>query len=94
MRIPISVGLATGLTAALTLAGSGLAKPPATAFAAPAARAADRFGTQASYRAAPRGHGYSAQARHVADCLATYRRYDPGTDRVLVRPGVTRRCGL
>ncbi|HEY8572139.1 hypothetical protein [Phenylobacterium sp.] len=48
----------------------------------------------ASYRGPTVGHGYSARARRIADCLATYPNYDPKSDRVKVAPGVTRRCAL
>ncbi len=59
----------------------------------PAAVSAERYGVKASY-SAPAEHGYSAEARRITDCLATYRTYDVRTDRVEVRPGVSRRCSL
>jgi hypothetical protein len=66
----------------------------AQAIHAPAARSAEAYAVQASYRGALEEKGYSRQARRVADCLATYPgAYDPKTDRV--RVGVqTRRCDL
>ncbi|MFC3069000.1 hypothetical protein [Phenylobacterium soli] len=97
MRIPqatkaISI-LSIGVSAAM-LAGL----PACAARPANSAFSAERFGTPASYRApaarAVTGHGYSARSRHIADCLATYRNYDPDTDRVTLRPGVSRKCGL
>jgi len=36
--------------------------------------------------------GYSDGARHIADCLASYRSYDLQTDRFKARGGTTRRC--
>jgi hypothetical protein len=60
----------------------------------PAAVSAERYGSRANYVDARAGHGYSAQARHMTDCLATYPSYDPRTDQVTIRPGVTRRCDL
>lgn len=65
--------------------------PPAKAESAPAAQ---RFAQPASHRGPVMSHGYSARARRIADCLATYPGYDPKSDRVVVRPGVTRPCAL
>ena len=55
---------------------------------------ADQYGMATSYRTPAAGRGYSGRERHMADCLATYRHYDPQTDQVRVSPGVSRRCGL
>lgn len=60
----------------------------------PAAVAAERYAVRANYVDARAGHGYSAEARHMTDCLATYSTYDLRTDRFEVRPGVTRKCQL
>lgn len=98
----ISTGLATagGLillaSAALGVTlGAAHAKPAAKPARPTAAVSVERFSTPASYRAPARqGRGYSAISRHMADCLATYRHYDPDTDQVKVRPGVSRRCEL
>ena len=38
--------------------------------------------------------GYSAGARRLADCLASYPNYDYRTDEYQAAPGVTRRCPL
>jgi hypothetical protein len=91
MRNPVGIGV---IAAALALSGAAagardLAKRPTAA-----APSAERYGVAASYRAPSPGRGYSARARHMADCLATYRSYDPSTDKVVLRGGVTRRCGL
>lgn len=59
-----------------------------------AAVSAQRFATDATARTPALGHGYSARALHIADCLATYPGYDPKTDRVVVRRGVSKRCDL
>lgn len=55
---------------------------------------AQATGIQASYRGPVIGHGYTARARHAADCLATHPNYDPRTDRIRVAPGVSKRCTL
>jgi hypothetical protein len=59
-----------------------------------AAVSAQRFAVDASARTPALGHGYSAKSLRIADCLATYPGYDPKTDRVAVRPGVSKRCAL
>lgn len=102
MRTPDPIGHAIAGhafagAAALVLAGlpAWAARPERTQTPQkPAAASAERFATPASYRAPTPGHGYSARARHIADCLATYRNYDPDTDRVILRSGVSRKCGL
>lgn len=88
--------LLTGLSAAaLALAVPAAAQSPKPAKAPPRpAASAEQYGVAASYRMPAAGRGYSARDRHMADCLATYRHYDPQTDQVRVRPGVSRRCGL
>ena len=58
----------------------------------PVAVSAERFAQPAAYIQG--GHGYSERVRHISDCLATYPNYDWRTDRIKVRPGVTRRCEL
>ncbi|HVI32792.1 hypothetical protein [Phenylobacterium sp.] len=85
--------------ALLVLTALGLAAPAAagetkTPRKAETAQAAQHFAQAASYRGPVMSHGYSARARRIADCLATYPGYNPKTDRVVVRPGVTRRCEL
>lgn len=79
---------AIGLALAASAAQAQTASPrPATAVSA------ERFGVRADYRSPGFGHGYGLEARRQADCLATHPSYDPKTDRVIVRPGVSRRCG-
>ena len=87
MRIPLLIGL----SAATLIVTAAAAKP--TPEARPTAASADRLGTPASYRT-PAGHGYAPQGRRMLDCLASDHRYDPASDRIRVRPGVTRRCDL
>jgi hypothetical protein len=87
MRIPLLIGLSA---ASLTLAAAEARPAPQPR---PVAPSADRLGTPASYRT-PAGHGYTPQGRRMLDCLASDHRYDPGADRIRVRPGVTRRCDL
>lgn len=82
---------AAALLLAPGTAGAEKKRPPAKP---PQAASAERHGKPASYRSEPIGHGYSARERRIADCLASYRGYDPVTDRIVVRPGVTRRCDL
>jgi len=84
---------------ALAVAAAAFAAGQAGAQAAPPvskiAVSAERFGTQATYRSPAAEVAYSAQARRAAACLATYARaYDPRTDLVRLRPGVTRRCAV
>ena len=55
---------------------------------------ADRYAIQADYQSPSRGLGYSWQARRAADCLATYRNYDPKTNLISVAPGIVRKCDL
>ncbi|WP_395670218.1 hypothetical protein [Phenylobacterium sp.] len=73
-----------------------LASPAFAAEPKPAVKAAsaEQFAKPASERGPMMAHGYSEQARRIADCLATYPGYDPKLDRVVVRPGVVRRCQL
>ena len=93
MRASSLIGL--GAAAALLAVGTAGAKPKPAHHPKPAqAASAERQGSLASYRSEPIGQGYSARDRHIADCLASYRGYDPATDRVVLRPGVTRRCDL
>jgi hypothetical protein len=60
----------------------------------PAAIAAERYGLKASYTGPQLEVGYSRSARHVADCLASFRGYDPKTDLIRLRSGATRLCRL
>jgi hypothetical protein len=94
MRASGLIGL--GAAAVVLAAGTSgaQAKPKAHPVRPAQAASAERHGTQASYRTGPIGHGYSVRDRHIADCLASYRGYDPKTDRVVLRDGQTRRCGL
>ena len=90
----IQIPLCAAALSLLAVSGAEAAKPHARTPAAPAAASAERHGTPASFHTGPVGHGYSAHDRHVADCLASYRGYDPHTDTVVLRSGVTRRCEL
>jgi len=93
MRDLVCAGLAAG---ALALVGSGAAAggpQPKPKPRQPAAASAERFGVKAAFQTET-GKGYTARERHMADCLATYRNYDPASDRIVIRPGVTRRCEL
>lgn len=91
MRTPTRIGLSAAALALVSLAAQAKPAPKHPPATAPSA---DRFGVPTSFRATSDGHGYSARDRHMADCLATYPGYNPKTDRVVVAPGVTRRCGL
>jgi hypothetical protein len=100
MRTPIGIFGNLGLSAMLlalccATAEAAPAAKPATPKAAPRAASAEHHGVAASAHAPGSGRGYSAQSRHMADCLATYSgRYDPLTDTVALPGGATRRCGL
>ena len=93
MRVPTCAAAAAGVLV-LTGVSAASVKPEARANAPrPAAPSVESFGVKTTYRAAA-GKGYTARERHMADCLATYPGYDPATDRIAVRPGVTRPCEL
>jgi hypothetical protein len=79
--------------AAATLIACGAqAAPQMAARGAPSVQA---YATQATYQGPAFNVGYSAKARRMTACLASYPGvYDPRTDLVRVRPGVTRRCSL
>lgn len=96
MRPPIWSALVLGLAgpaawAEVEPAPASAARPPAQA---PAATSAQRYGQPVAETTRPAQKGYSAEARRVADCLATYPGYDHRTDRIQVSPGVTRPCPL
>lgn len=83
----------------LTLAAAGLLAASATAAGAaerlPVQKIAisvERAAVPASYRGPTVGQGYDARTRRIATCLASYENYDPRIDRIVVAPGVTRRC--
>jgi len=80
--------------ATLALVGAAAADPQQSA--SPQARkqaiSAERYASNADY--VSRGHGYSARERRISACLAAYPTYNWRTDRIQVRPGVTRRCDL
>lgn len=92
MRGFLCAAAAAGLFA---VAGShgAVARPQPKPQPPPRSPSAESYGVRASYRTET-GKGYTGRERHMADCLATYRRYDPVSDRVEIRPGVTRRCAL
>jgi hypothetical protein len=60
----------------------------------PVAVSAQRFAVPAVETTHLAPHGYSEEARRIADCLATYPGYDHRTDQIEVSPGVNRRCPL
>jgi hypothetical protein len=93
MRTPNGTTLsAAGVALAVMAACAAPAAGPRPAAAA--AGSAEQFGVSANVRAQAPGQGYGARDRHMADCLATYPGYNPDTDQVAVRPGVTERCPL
>lgn len=85
--------------AAVSLGAIALIAGPATAGDRPAklrtaaAVSADSRAVPAAYRGPTVGHGYTADARRRADCLATYPSYDPRADRIRTDRGA-RRCTL
>ena len=76
------------------IAASAASAQTMTTTKTPAAMAAERYGMKASYTGPQLDVGYSRSERHIADCLATYPRYDPKTDLIRLRSGETRRCRL
>jgi hypothetical protein len=99
MRVLFALGssaaaLALAVAAAATETPKPASPPPAPHSQPQPPRAAGQYGAPTAYRASPPGHGYSAQSRHMADCLATYPGYDPSRDRIVDANGATRRCEL
>ena len=86
------------LCAALSVAALAAASQAAAAEPVgrlqPRAISVQRYAANAEYRTPSKGHGYSREARHVADCLASHPGYDPKLDIIKVKPGVVRRCML
>lgn len=78
------------LVGAASLLGACAAAPSG----APAAVSVQRYATPAAETERAPAHGYSADARRIADCLASYPNYDVRRDRIEVQPGVTRPCPL
>jgi hypothetical protein len=98
MRVLFALG-SSAAAMALAVAAAATEKPkpappPAPHSQAPPPATAGQYGAQTAYRAPTPGHGYSAQSRHMADCLATYPGYDPSRDRIVDAGGATRRCEL
>jgi hypothetical protein len=91
MGNPIGIGVSAAVLALISISAQAKETPKRPQAGA---ASAERYGVAASYRTPSAGRGYSARARHMADCLATYRSYDPNTDKVVLRSGVSRRCGL
>ena len=80
------------VAAATSITAGAEAAPHMGAQGAPSAQA---YATPATYQGPAFNIGYSAKARRMTACLASYPGvYDPRTDLVRVRPGVTRRCSL
>lgn len=94
LRSAMIAAAAVALAASGATAAGKAPKPAPGAAQGAQAPSVVGYGREASYRTGPIGKGYSARDRHIADCLATYRGYDPATDKVVVRPGVARRCEL
>ena len=83
----------TRLYAALTAGLLGLVAQSVAA--APRAPSVEAYGVKATYQGPAFDIGYSARARRMTACLASYPGvYDPRTDLIRLRPGVTRRCSL
>jgi len=91
MREIVSTALIAGAVALVTTAAQAAPKDvPHQQFAAAAAR----YGVQASYTGPQLEVGYSAGARHIADCLASFPGYDPRTDLIRSPSGAVQRCSL
>jgi hypothetical protein len=93
MRQAFGAALAFTLALAAGVPALALAADQPALKAQHAAAVGD-FGRPASDRGPVLEKGYTAKARRIADCLATYPGYDPKTDRVAVSPGVSRPCRL
>ena len=92
MREIVSTALIAGAVALVTTAAQAAPKDvPHQQFAAAAAA---RYGVQASYTGPQLEVGYSAGARHIADCLASFPGYDPRTDLIRSPSGAVQRCSL
>jgi hypothetical protein len=85
MRQPLLQAATLGVLGVL---GACVESPP------PAAVSAQSFAAPVAGQAATPQTGYSAGARRMADCLASYPGYDYRTDSYEAAPGVTRRCPL
>jgi hypothetical protein len=93
MREIVSTALIVGAVALLATAAQAAPRdvqPPQQLAAASAAR----YGVQASYTGPQLEVGYSAGARHIADCLASFPGYNPRTDQIRSPSGAVQRCRL
>jgi len=90
----IQIPLCAAALSLLATSAAEAAKPHPRTPAPAVAVSAERHGTPASFHTGAVGQGYSARDRHIADCLASYRGYDPHTDKVVLPAGVTRSCPL
>lgn len=91
MRHAITAALAVSLFALGAQSATAQTREPQARLIAVSVQ---RYATPATYAGPQLEIGYSAKARRMADCLATYKGYDPRLDKVVVRPGVTRACPL
>lgn len=91
MRQAITAALAVSLFALGATAATAQNREPQARLIAVSV---ERYSTPATYRGTQLEIGYSSQTRRMADCLASFKGYDPKLDRVVVRPGVTRACPL
>lgn len=89
MRLPTFTVVLGGALSVL-----GACAQEAVSVRPPAAVSVERYARPAAATAPDDQHGYSADARRMADCLASYPNYDARTDRLEVRPGETRPCPL
>jgi hypothetical protein len=92
MRQPILRAVSAAAIAMLGACAEEAAAP--VAGRPPAAVSVQRYARPAVETTDGGTTGYSADARRLADCLASYPNYDYRTDRFELRPGVTRPCPL
>ena len=92
MRQPILRAVSAVVVAMLGACAEEAAAP--IAGHPPAAVSVQRYATPAAETTGAAPTGYSADARRLADCLASYPNYDYRTDRFELSPGVTRPCPL
>jgi hypothetical protein len=92
MRALVSIAAITGCLLATDAAQAAPDSPVrAQQFAANAAGA---YATQAAHTGAQLEVGYSASTRRIADCLASFRGYNPKTDKIWSRTGPPQRCKI
>lgn len=84
----------TLIAAAVLAAGAAQAQPAAPARVQLAALSVASYAVQAAHTGPQLEVGYSSSTRRIADCLASFRGYNPKTDMIWARSGAKQRCPL